>query len=311
VATISAALMKVLTSGDPNAWNEARSSIDKLTLEGIDLSEAKLADFDLSKADLTNADLSEAELTGASLDDARLDGADLTGAKMLEIDVADASFEGASLDQAKIEGTFVSCNFSGSTWDGTIVRGARFIECDFSDADIDVQEAAGGNRFDRCNFGDRDDVPESLKVSRPAFLQPPMLEGERVELKKLTLEFEDEAELKREAIGAATGAGWEPEMVAFLRDGERTYLGLRVEPEIDVLEEWIAFEKRGKRMAAVELSIDPGFETFLEEIVIPLFEGAKGDLEMVIEQDLEAGGTAVMEMSITGGKAKPAKQFKR
>ena len=309
MAKISAALMKALTSGDPNAWNEARASVETLTLEGIDLSGVVLADFDLSHADLTHADLSEADLTGASLDDAQLDGADFTKAKLLEI--ADASFEGASLDEAQLEGTFLQCDFTGSTWEGTVVRGARFIECDFTDAEIDLDAIASGNRFERCQFGDREDVPEALKIARPAFLQPAMLEGERVEMRKLSLEFADEAELKREAMGAATGAGWEPEMVAFLKDGGRIYVGLRVEPEVDVLEEWIAFEQHGKKMAAVELCIDPGFETFLEEMIVPLFEGARGDLDMVIEQDLEAGGTAVIEMSIVGGKSKPAKQFKR
>ncbi len=311
MAKASGALLNVLTSGDPNAWNDARASNDHPALEAVDLSGANLADFDLSGADLTNADLSEADLTGASLDEATLDGADLTSANLLEVEVADASFQGASLDEAKIEGTFVHCNFAGSTWDGTLVRGARFVECDFTDAEIDIVEAASGNRFDRCTFGDRDDVPEALKVLRPAFLQPPLLEGERVEVKSITLEYGDEAELKREVIGAATGAGWEPDMVAFLRDGQRIYVGLRPEPTIDVLEEWVAFEPKGARLAAVELSIDPGFETFLEEIVVPMFEGAAGDLEMVIEQDLEAGGTAVMEMHIAGGQVKPAKQFKR
>ena len=305
------ALLEVLTAGDPNAWNEARSKLDRVSLEGIDLSGAALADFDLSLADLTNADLSEADLTGASFDESKLDGADLTSANLLEVEVTDASFEGASFDEAKVEGTFVHCNFAGSTWDGTMVRGARFIDCDFTDADIDIVEAAGGNRFDRCQFGDRDDVPESLKVVRPVFLQPPMLEGERIDVKKITHEYADESELKREVIGAATGAGWEPDMVAFLRDGTRIYVGLRPEASIDVLEEWIAFEPRGTKMAAVELSIDPGFETFLEEIIVPMFEGAQGDLEMIIEQDLEAGGTAVIEMAIEAGRVKPARQFKR
>lgn len=305
-------LHRALTSGDPNVWAAAREEVERPALANTDLNAATLADFDLSDADLSNADLSEADLTGAVLDGANLEGADLTASKLLELDVTGASFQGAALDEAQVSGLFTECNFTDSTWASAAVRGARFVRCQFEGAEIDLAQLARFNRFERCAFGDRDDVPEELGSDRPEFLRPPILEGERVRVTQLALAYRDEAELKREAIGAATGAGWEPEMIAFLRDGTRIYLGLRPEPSVDELEEWLAFEARGDEgLVAVELSIDPGFETFLEEVVVPMFEAGGGDLALTIEQDLEGGGAAVTEVAIQRGISQPARQYKK
>jgi hypothetical protein len=206
----------------------------------------------------------------------------------------------------------VQCNFDGSTWDGAVVRGARFVQCSFDAAELDIAQLARGNRFERCTFGDRDDVPDDIKGGHPAFLSPPMLDGERVRVTALALSYANEDELKREAIGAATGAGWESEMVAFLRDGNRLYVGLRPEASVDELEEWLAFEAReGEGLVAVELVIDPGFETFLEEVVVPMFEAGGGDLSFSVEQDLEGGQVAVTEVAIRRGVAQAPKQYKR
>jgi hypothetical protein len=301
-----------LSQGDPHAWASAREDIERPAFEAAELANASLADFDLSGVDLTNADLSESDFTGATLDNGTFDGADLTRAKLMEVEVEGASFVGASLDEARMAGTFVTCDFTDSTWDQAIVRGCRFVRCKFEGADLDVATLADTNRFDGCTFGERDDVPESLKTSRPEFLRPPILTGERVRVEKLALSFPNEKELRREAIGAATGAGWDAELVAFFKDGTRLYVGLRPEAEEDVLEEWIAFEPGPKgQLAAVEMFIDPGFETFLEEMVVPMFESNTGDLIVFIEQDLEGGGAAVTELVIERGRSKPPKQFKR
>jgi hypothetical protein len=305
-------LFRAVSSGDPDVWTAARERIARPDLAGADLPAAALADFDLADTDLSNADLSEADLTGAVLNDASLKGADLTGAKLLELETKGATFEGASLDEASVSGVFVHCNFAGSTWDGAQVRGARFVHCAFDEADIDVQQFSRGNRFEHCTFGDREDLPESMTSTRPTFLSPPVLDGERVIVSVLSLAYEGEERLKDEAIGAATGAGWEAEMVAILRDGKRIYVGLRPEPSVDELEEWIAFEPRNDEgLVAVELVIDPGFETFLEEVVVPMFEAAGADLAFTVEQDLEGGAVAVTEVAIKRGVAQAPKQYKR
>jgi hypothetical protein len=305
-------LLEALKSGDPNKWAAAREAEPKPNLEGADLTGAMLADFDLSGADLSNADLSEADLTGALLHRAKLDNADLSKAKLLELEARGASFVGAALDEASVTGTFVECNFSGSTWEAAVVRGARFSRCDFDGAEIDIESLARGNKFEHCTFGDREDLPESLRSTRPAFLSPPLLEGERVTVSKLSLAYKDEQELRREVIGAATAAGWEPEMIALLRDGARIYVGLRPEADIDELEEWLAFEPReGQGLAAVELCIDPGFETFLEEVVVPMLESAGGDLAFTVEQDLPGGAVGVTEVRVVRGVAQPPKQYKK
>jgi hypothetical protein len=154
-------------------------------------------------------------------------------------------------------------------------------------------------------------LPDEVQSLRPQFLRPPILEGERVTVNSLSLAYPNEAELKREVIGVATGAGWEPDLVAFLRDGNRIYMGLRPEALTDELEEWLAFEVQQDQLVAVELSIDPGFDTFLEEIVVPIFEAAGGDLELTLEHDIEGGGKTVTEVSIVGGVVQPVKQFKQ
>jgi hypothetical protein len=306
------ALERALSSGDPARWAEARERVARPALVGADLSGAALADFDLGEADLTNADLSDADLTAASLDGATLDGADLTSAKLLEVEVKAASFQGAALDEAQVGGTFADCNFSGTSWDGALVRGARFVRCDFTDAEIDVERLARANRFDSCSFGDREDLPESLREQRPGFLRPPLLEGERVRVTKLVLAFPDEPELRREVIGAATGAGWEPEMVAILKHEDRLYAGLRPEPDMDELEEWIAFAPvEGGGLAAVEIVFDPAFDTFLEELVVPMLESARGDLAFTAEQDMEDGRVAITEVAILAGVPQPTRQSTR
>lgn len=304
-------LHRALASGDPDVWAAARERMGKLDLSGADLAGKTLADFDLSGVDLTNADLSEADLTGAQLDAARLDGVDLTDAKLLEIEVEGASFAGAALDGARVAGAFVGCDFSASTWENAIVRGSRFVRCDFDGAEIDVVKFARANRFDQCNFGEREDVPASLRVAMPDFLRPPLLEDERVVVSKLVLEFASEHALRSAVIGAATDAGWEPEMVAFLREGARLYVGLRPEEHLDELEEWLAFEEQKGRLAAVEIVIDPSFDSFLEEFVLPIFELARGDLVLTIEQDLGEGSVGVTELEVVAGTLRPPRQFQR
>jgi hypothetical protein len=305
-------LHKALMSGDPGVWAAAREGRERVDLSGVDVSTRTLADFDLSGADLSTADLSETDLTGASLDGAKLDGADLTAAKLLEVEVHKASFAGAALDEVRLAGMFVECDFSDTTWENAVVRGARFVKCDFDSAELDLDALVRGNRFEKCTWGDRTELPDALSAGRPEFLHPPVLEGERVIVGKLALAYRDEAELRNEAIGAATGAGWEAEMVAFLKHGEAIYVGLRTEAGVDELEEWLRFERDADgRLAANQLVLDPGFETFLEEVVLPMVESARGDLAITIEQDLEDGRTAVTELAAEGGRVAPPKQFKR
>ena len=299
-------------SGDPGAWAHARKGLARVDLSGVDLATRTLADFDLSGVDLSNADLSEADLTGAVLDGAKLDGADLTAAKLLEVEVENASFAGASLDEARLVGIFVECDFSDTTWEAVAARGVRFMRCDFDSAEMDLEGLVRTNRFERCKFGDRTDLPAELTSGRPEFLHPPLLEGERVIVRKLALSYKDESELRNEAIGAATGAGWEPDMVAFLKHEGAVYVGLRTEPSVDEVEEWLRFERDADgRLAANELVLDPGFETFLEEVVLPMTEAARADLSVLIEQDMEDGRTAISEIVVESGKVAPSKQYKR
>lgn len=109
---------KLLASGHPEVWNEARGlnpswvpdlsdrSFRDASLPGVNLAGANLrgADFshsDLSDADLTGADLTGACLRGTSLDGARLDHALLEDADLAEARLAGATFAGATLSPAQ------------------------------------------------------------------------------------------------------------------------------------------------------------------------------------------------------------------
>jgi uncharacterized protein YjbI with pentapeptide repeats len=127
------------------------------SLEGIDLSNARLEDTDfegmyLAKANLAGAKMSRVNLTDASLEQADLTGADLTIAHMTESHLALATFDHADLSgailtdaelwEASLQGTSLRrAVLDGAEAPGIHAMGAdftysRMLDADFTGADL-------------------------------------------------------------------------------------------------------------------------------------------------------------------------------
>ena len=102
----------------------------------------------LLEVDLHQADLTGASLVGASIERARFDGATAPKLRLDRAHVARADFSGANLMEATFEdavvmdtsfrGVVLAC--SGLVRDLGRTRRARFVRCDFRDADMDQRE---------------------------------------------------------------------------------------------------------------------------------------------------------------------------
>ncbi len=111
-------------------------------LKGADLRRAFLSEADLSGADLRGAILSGANLKGADLrraflSEADLSGADLRRAFLSEADLSGADLRGADLSKANLSGADLwGADLSEADLSGAILRGAILIEADLSGADV-------------------------------------------------------------------------------------------------------------------------------------------------------------------------------
>jgi hypothetical protein len=141
-------------------------TIDKTTLQQVDLSGANLWGAFLSDANLSGANLSEANLWGAFLSEADLSGAtlsktDLSGAFLREADLwkaflKEADLSGANLSAATLSGATLSganlrgatlseANLRGATLSGANLRGADLSGANLSGADLSGADLSGAD----------------------------------------------------------------------------------------------------------------------------------------------------------------------
>ncbi|WOB69291.1 pentapeptide repeat-containing protein [Microcystis aeruginosa] len=107
-------------------------TINKKTLQQVDLSGAILIVVDLSWANLSEANLSEANLSGAYLRGAILSEANLSGADLSEANLSEANLSGADLSGAYLSGA----DLSKANLSGAILSEADLSEADLSEADL-------------------------------------------------------------------------------------------------------------------------------------------------------------------------------
>ncbi|MCZ8066155.1 MAG: pentapeptide repeat-containing protein [Microcystis sp. LE17-20D] len=117
-------------------------TIDKKTLQQVDLSGADLSEADLSGAILSEADLRKADLSGADLRKANLRGAYLSEADLRKAILSEADLSGAKLSEAILRGAILSganlseANLSEADLSGAILRGANLSWANLSGADV-------------------------------------------------------------------------------------------------------------------------------------------------------------------------------
>ena len=134
-------------------------TIDKTTLQQVDLSGAILIVADLSEANLRGANLwganlrgtimSEANLWGANLRGAILRGANLSDADLSEADLRGAILSGANLSVAILRGANLSdADLRGAILRGAILRGAILRGAILSWANLSGANLSGANLSD-------------------------------------------------------------------------------------------------------------------------------------------------------------------
>ncbi|MFM2028749.1 MAG: hypothetical protein RLZZ339_3466 [Cyanobacteriota bacterium] len=107
-------------------------TIDKTTLQQVDLSGAILRRVDLRRADLSGAILSGADLSGAILSEADLSGANLSGAILRKAILRKAILRRAILSEADLSGADLRMAYLR----GADLSWADLSEADLSDADL-------------------------------------------------------------------------------------------------------------------------------------------------------------------------------
>jgi uncharacterized protein YjbI with pentapeptide repeats len=121
-------------------------TIDKTTLQQVDLSGADLIKADLSGADLREAKLSGAILRGAKLSETKLIKADLSGADLRRADLSWADLSGADLRRADLWGAKLRrANLSDANLSGADLSKAILWEATLSRADLSGANLRGAN----------------------------------------------------------------------------------------------------------------------------------------------------------------------
>ncbi|GBD53896.1 hypothetical protein BGM30_29890 [Microcystis aeruginosa NIES-298] len=140
-------LQQVDLSGAILSWailseaNLSGANLSKADLSGAILRGAKLSEANLSGANLSKADLSGAILRGAKLSGAILRGANLSGANLSGAILSGANLSGANLSGANLSGAILS----GAKLSGAILSGANLSEADLSEADLSEANLSGAN----------------------------------------------------------------------------------------------------------------------------------------------------------------------
>jgi uncharacterized protein YjbI with pentapeptide repeats len=126
-------------------------TIDKKTLQQVDLSGADLSEADLSGAILSEADLRKADLSGADLRKANLRGAYLSEADLRKAILSEADLSGAKLSEAILRGAILSganlseANLSEADLSGAILRGANLSWANLSWANLSWANLSGAD----------------------------------------------------------------------------------------------------------------------------------------------------------------------
>ncbi len=126
-------------------------TIDKKTLQQVDLSGAILIGAILIGAILRGANLRGAYLIGADLIGAILRGANLRGADLSWANLSRANLSRADLSEANLRGAYLSgailrgADLSGANLSGAKLRGAILIEADLSGANLKEAILSGAN----------------------------------------------------------------------------------------------------------------------------------------------------------------------
>ena len=109
------------------------ANLSEAYLSEADLSWANLSRANLSRADLSEANLRGAYLSGAILRGADLSGANLSGAKLRGAILIEADLSGANLKEAILSGA----NLSGADLREADLRGANLSKADLSGAKVE------------------------------------------------------------------------------------------------------------------------------------------------------------------------------
>lgn len=125
---------------------DARRDIQRIHLNGADLTGADLNDANLSGADLTEVTLRDADLVRADLTGATLRDADLTRADLTEAGLGSADLGGADLTEATLRGTRLrSADLQATTLTGATLTRADLTRAFLGGADLTEATLAGAD----------------------------------------------------------------------------------------------------------------------------------------------------------------------
>jgi hypothetical protein len=117
-------LLDLLNRGDIEQFNRLRSSVDYLSLRGIDLSKMRLHGANLSGCDLRETNLRETDLSSAFL----------TTANLYDANLSYANLHRAVLHRAQL----IHCNLYNTNLKQTDLSSANLSESDCSEADLEL-----------------------------------------------------------------------------------------------------------------------------------------------------------------------------
>jgi uncharacterized protein YjbI with pentapeptide repeats len=125
---------------------DAGRDIQRIHLNGADLTGADLNDANLSGADLTEVTLRDADLVRADLTGATLRDADLTRADLTEAGLPSADLGGADLTEATLRGTRLrSADLQATTLTGATLTRADLTSAFLGGADLTEATLAGAD----------------------------------------------------------------------------------------------------------------------------------------------------------------------
>ena len=125
---------------------DARRDIQRIHLNGADLSGANLSDANLGGADLTEATLRDADLGGADLTGATLRDTDLTRADLTEATLRSADLGGADLTEATLRSTVLrSADLQATTLIRATLTRADLTRAFLGGADLTEATLAGAD----------------------------------------------------------------------------------------------------------------------------------------------------------------------
>lgn len=107
----------------------ARANLEQVTLSGADLTGCYLGATNLKAADLTGAKLADSNLREVILPGANLRDADVRGSHMATANLREADLRGADLREANLWGAYLyGANLTGADMSGANLQNIRFDE---------------------------------------------------------------------------------------------------------------------------------------------------------------------------------------